>query len=37
MDVMYEVTHTYKQTIGGPVIMEAVSNEVTGTTTPEEK
>jgi hypothetical protein len=41
MDVMYEVTHTYKQTIGGPggpVIMEAVSDEdATGTTTPAEK
>jgi hypothetical protein len=39
MDVLYEVTHTYKQTIGGPVIMEAVSDddEATGTTTPVEK
>jgi hypothetical protein len=38
MDVLYEVTHTYKQTIGGPATLEAASDEeATGTTTPAEK
>jgi hypothetical protein len=38
MDVLYEVTHTYKQTIGSPAILEAASaEEATGTTTPAEK
>jgi hypothetical protein len=35
MDVLYEVTHTYKQTIGGPTTLETASDEEgTGTITP---
>jgi hypothetical protein len=38
MDVLYEVTHTYKQKIGGPATLEAASDEeATGTMTPAEK